>query len=139
MSGRLVFLLTNVILKKGVYIYMYFIHNMVFLTGIKIATQFCSVHTFRHIISTANNSITTTTTLPQTKISSCSSVCPSVRLSVCPVCGHDFVHVCSKRWVHGFFEKLYTYLYLIFHTDWIIFLHFTRFFPVFGQFFLNKM
>ena len=20
-----------------------------------------------------------------------------------PVCGHDFVHVCSKRWVHGFF------------------------------------
>ena len=33
----------------------------------------------------------------------------SVRLSVrlaaffVPVCGHDFVHTCSKRWVHGFF------------------------------------
>ena len=38
---------------------MYFIHNMVFLTGINIATQFYSVHTFRHIISTTNNSITT--------------------------------------------------------------------------------
>ena len=83
---------------------MYFIHNMVFLTGIKIATQFCSVHTFRHINSTAQP------TPPPSKrsfgglTSSCSSVCPSV----CPVCGHDFVHACSKRWVHGFFEKLYT-------------------------------
>ena len=39
-----------------------------------------------------------------------------VRLSVCPfvcqipVCGHDFVHACSKRWLHGFFWKFVHWL-----------------------------
>ena len=61
------------------------------------------------------------------------SICLSVHLSL--VCGHDFVHACSEKWVQGFFWK-FVHLLLtiwrcapgIFILIWIIFLYFTCFF-----------
>ena len=41
----------------------------------------------------------------------CPSVHPSVYLS--PICGHDIVHACSERWVHGFFWKYVHWLLTI--------------------------
>ena len=56
---------------KGVLIYIYYIHNMVFFIEMRITTLFCSVHTFRnwksYIISTADNSLYPPP-FPQTKL-----------------------------------------------------------------------
>ena len=43
-------------------------------------------------------------------LSVCLTVCRSASwsASLSLICGHDFVHACSKRWAHGFSENLYT-------------------------------
>ena len=61
---------------------------MVFFIGMRIATLFCSVHTFRnYIISTADNSLNPPS--PATEVVGGGI---DLTLFVRPVCGHDFVH-----------------------------------------------
>ena len=63
---------------------------MVFFIGMRIATLFCSFHTFKY----NQHSIPPPTA---------NEVGGGGFTLSAPVCGHDFVHASSKRWVDGFF------------------------------------